>query len=62
MSWQKNNPIPPLPEGRGIQGFDWRTMDEQSKLLGSSSWCIVRDEFYFKSYIGDGNKQYFIYD
>jgi len=35
---------------------------EQSKLLGSSSWCIVRDESYFNSYTGDGNKQYFIYD
>lgn len=31
MSWQKNNPIHPLPEGRGIQGFNWRTTDE--KLL-----------------------------
>ena len=35
---------------------------EQSKLLGSSAWCIVRDESYFNSYTGDGNKQYFIYD
>lgn len=35
---------------------------EQSKKLGSSSWCIVRDEAYFNSYTGDGNKQYFIYD
>lgn len=35
---------------------------EQSKLLGSSSWCIVRDESYFNSYTEDGNKQYFIYD
>jgi hypothetical protein len=22
MSWQKNNPIPHLPEGRGIQGLN----------------------------------------
>lgn len=35
---------------------------EQSKLLGSSSWCIVRDESYFNSYTEGGNKQYFIYD
>lgn len=35
---------------------------EQSEKLGSSSWCIVRDESYFNSYTGDGNKQYFLYD
>jgi hypothetical protein len=35
---------------------------EQSKLLGSSSWCIVRAESYFDSYTGDGNQQYFIFD
>jgi hypothetical protein len=35
---------------------------QQSKLLGSSSWCIVRDESYFNSYTEDGNKQYFLYD
>jgi len=35
---------------------------EQSEKLGSSSWCIVRDESYFNSYTGDGNTQYFLYD
>ena len=35
---------------------------KQSKLMGSSSWCISRDEHYFKSYVGDYNHQYFIYD
>lgn len=35
---------------------------EQSKLLGSSSWCIVRDEHYFKSYTSYGNEQYFVFD
>lgn len=35
---------------------------EQSKLLGSSSWCIVRNESYFKSYTGNGNQQYFVFD
>lgn len=35
---------------------------EQSKLLGSSSWCIVRDESYFNSYTDGGNKQYFLFD
>lgn len=35
---------------------------KQSKIMGSSSWCIARDEHYFKSYVGDYNHQYFIYD
>lgn len=35
---------------------------KQSKIMGSSSWCIARDEHYFKSYVGDCNHQYFIYD
>ena len=35
---------------------------EQSKLLGSSSWCIVRHESYFNSYTDGGNKQYFLFD
>lgn len=35
---------------------------EQSKKLGSPSWCISRDNYYFNSYTKDDNKQYFIYD
>lgn len=35
---------------------------QQSKMLGSSSWCIVRDESYFNSYTDGGNKQYFLFD
>lgn len=35
---------------------------KQSKIMGSSSWCISRDEHYFKSYVGEYNHQYFIYD
>lgn len=35
---------------------------EQSKAFGSSSWCIVRDEYYFNSYTENDNKQYFIFD
>lgn len=34
----------------------------QSKLLGSSSWCIVRDEYYYDSYTSNNANQYFIYD
>ena len=34
---------------------------ETSKLMGSSSWCISRDESYFKSY-ANGREQYFLFD
>lgn len=34
---------------------------QQSSAVGSSSWCIVRDEVHFKSYKEDC-QQYFIYD
>lgn len=39
-----------------IENFD------QSKRLGSSSWCISRDDYYFNSYTKDGNQQYFIFN
>lgn len=35
---------------------------EQSKALGSSSWCIARDDYYFDSYTREGKNQYFLYD
>lgn len=35
---------------------------EQSKKLGSPSWCISRSENYFNRYVFDGNEQYFLYD
>lgn len=35
---------------------------EQSKSLGSGSWCISRDKTYFDQYTENGAKQYFIYD
>lgn len=34
----------------------------QSKTLGSGSWCISRDQYYFDDYVNDLSKQYFIYD
>lgn len=34
----------------------------QSELLGSSSWCISRDEKHFKNYTKNNKKQYFIYN
>lgn len=35
---------------------------ESCKELGSSSWCIVRQQHYFDSYSSNGNKQYFYFD
>lgn len=35
---------------------------EQSRKLGSSSWCIVRDSMYFNEYVRNGSRQFFIYD
>jgi len=35
---------------------------DQSKKLGSSSWCIVRDSVYFDDYVRDDRRQFFIYD
>lgn len=33
-----------------------------SSILGSASWCISRNENYFKNYTENDNSQYFIYD
>lgn len=35
---------------------------EQMKELGSTSWCIVREEGYYDSYTSDGDRQYIICD
>lgn len=35
---------------------------EQCTLLGSNSWCIVRDRDYFDSYTSDDHSQYIVYD
>lgn len=35
---------------------------EQSKRLGSTSWCISSQENYFNSYVQDGGGQYFFYN
>jgi ankyrin repeat protein len=35
---------------------------ERSNKLGSQHWCISTDEFMWKKYTDDFNKQYFIYD
>ncbi len=38
------------------------TSYDQMEELGSSSWCIVRDSYYYDDYTSDGNRQYIIYD
>lgn len=35
---------------------------EQSKSLGSKSWCISRDDYYFDAYTSENSKQYFLFD
>lgn len=35
---------------------------DQSKALGSNSWCISRDKSYFNSYTSKNKEQYFVYD
>ncbi len=35
---------------------------EQSKSLGSKSWCISRDDYYFNNYTSEQSKQYFLFD
>lgn len=35
---------------------------EDSKALGSPSWCIARNQSYFDTYTGGGRRQFFIYD
>lgn len=35
---------------------------EESKILGSPSWCISRDISYFESYTDEGCRQFFLYD
>jgi hypothetical protein len=35
---------------------------EQMKELGTTSWCIVRDESYYEDYTGYGKRQYIVFD
>lgn len=35
---------------------------EESKILGSPSWCISRDVSYFESYTDEDCRQFFLYD
>ncbi len=57
----KSSEITPCYDKDGIVIFNVDTFEE-SKKLGSVSWCICRNENYFDQYKGDDNKQYFMYD
>jgi len=35
---------------------------EESKTLGSASWCIARSDYYFETYTKDNAQQYFLFD
>jgi hypothetical protein len=56
----KNN-IEPLLMDNDIYVFEVKNF-EDSKTLGSPSWCIARNQHHFESYTGNGKRQFFIYD
>lgn len=53
--------IEPLLTENDIYVFEVKTF-EDSKSLGSASWCIARNEHHFDTYTGNGKRQFFIYD
>lgn len=53
--------IKPVYDEGNVLVFPVNTYQD-SKDLGSVSWCIVRDESYFDTYTSDNKKQYFMYD
>lgn len=57
----KNNNIQPVISKNNIVIFEIQTF-EQSQKLGSPSWCISRENYYFNSYKNENTKQYFMYD
>lgn len=51
-----------IHDANNVVSFEVSTY-EQCKALGTTSWCIVRDEDYFNQYVhNNGNRQYVIYD
>lgn len=56
-----NNNIQPVISKNNIVIFEIQTF-EQSQKLGSPSWCISRENYYFNSYKNENTKQYFMYD
>lgn len=57
----EGNGIVPCYNKDGIIIFNVESFDI-SKKLGSASWCISRDDYYFNGYTDQGSRQYFMYD
>jgi len=53
--------IAPIHNAKDIVVFEVKNF-EQSKDLGSASWCISRSANYFNEYTANQNRQFFIYD
>lgn len=61
MNKLDGNGIKPVYNENNVIVFEVKTF-EQSKSLGSPSWCISRNEYYFNDYTSNDSKQYFLYD
>lgn len=53
--------ITPLLNQNDVVVFEVKNF-EDSKKLGSPSWCISRNQHHFANYTADDKKQFFIYD
>lgn len=53
--------IKPILSNNNVVVFEVKNFQE-SKDLGSPSWCISREQYHFSSYTKDDKKQFFIYD
>ena len=53
--------IEPLLTENDIYVFEVKTF-EDSKALGSPSWCIARNDYHFNTYTSGEKRQFFIYD
>jgi hypothetical protein len=53
--------IEPLLTENDIYVFEVKTFEE-SKALGSPSWCIARNDYHFNTYTSSEKRQFFIYD
>lgn len=61
MTKLADHEIEPLLTDNDIFVFEVKDF-EASKDLGSASWCISRQESYFRTYTSGGARQFFIYD
>lgn len=61
MNKLDGNGIQPVYNENKVIVFEVKTFD-QSKSLGSPSWCISRNDYYFNDYTSNDSKQYFLYD